>query len=163
MTNLAWSEGGDWVSRLSRWQANGEPTRRVWETVRVVLERQAPALKRAMSTRPFSLAIEVSIMNFDHLRRGPNGPKGQRSCVRKMTGQRVRLRSEGDRGWVRTALARTSALAIVTADQHTPYEMEGQNAPKPGMGRACISVRRWCQHNFMVGQCESFMQRQEGG
>ena len=129
----------------------------------MVLERQAPALKRAMSTRPFSLAIEVSMMNFDHLRRGPNGHKGQRSCVRKMASQRVRVRTWGDRGWVRTALARTSALAIVTADQHTPYEMEGQNAPKPGMGRACISVRRWCQHNFKVSQCVSCMQRQEGG
>jgi len=89
---------------------------------RVVLERQAPALKRAMSTRPFSLAVEVSTTNFDHLRRGPNGHKGQRSCVRKMARQRVRVRSEGDREWVRTALTRTSAWAIVMAEQHTPSE-----------------------------------------
>jgi hypothetical protein len=82
------------------------------------LEREAHALKRRPSSRSLSLAVEVSMTHFDNLRRGPNVPKGQRSCVREMARQRVRVCSWGDRGWVMTALARTSAWVIVTAGQH---------------------------------------------
>jgi hypothetical protein len=90
------------------------------------LEREAHALKRRPSSRSLSLAVEVSMTHFDNLRRGPNGPKGQRSYVREMARQRVRVRSWGDRGWVMTALARTSAWVIVTADQHNSSEAQGQ-------------------------------------
>ena len=75
------------------------------------------ALKREHSSRSLNLAVEESMTTFDQPETWSERAQGSAEWVREMATHRVRVSCGGDRWWVRTALARTSAWAIIIAGQ----------------------------------------------
>ena len=128
---------------MSQWKANCESTRGVQVQVRVVLERQSHSQKRAMSTRPLKLAVEESMTTFDQPETWSERAYGSADWVREMARQRVRVCCGGDRGWVRTALARTSAWATVTAGQPILLKRDSENVPNLGWAGYANQSGNW--------------------
>ena len=109
---------------------------------RAALEREAHGIKRRVSSPPLSLAVEKSVANFDQPETWSNRVKESVERVNEMTWQRMRVCSGGDRGWARTAIARTVASAIATVVQPQTSDMKREMSPDLWKGRVHTSVRR---------------------
>ena len=86
------------------------------------LGREAQALKRGPSSPPLNLTVEESMAIFDQPETWSERVQGSAECVREMARRRVRVRSDGDTQWARTAITRTNAWLSDTADQHHSSE-----------------------------------------
>jgi hypothetical protein len=93
------------------------------------LEREAHAQKRGTSSRPLNLTVEESMAIFDEPETWSERAQGSAEWVREMARQRVKVRSRVHRGRVRTELARTSSLTIVTTSQPHSAELKLEKAP----------------------------------
>jgi hypothetical protein len=98
-------------------------------TARAAFAREAHALKRRLSSPPLSLAVEMSVANFDQPETWSERVKESVERVNEMAKQRMRVCSGSDRGRVRTEMARTIAWAIDPAGQPHPVAVECRNVP----------------------------------
>jgi len=114
---------------------------------RAALEREAHELKRAPSSPPLSLAVEKSVANFDQPETWSKRVKESVERVNEMTWQRMRVCSGGDRGWARTAIARTVASAIATVVQPQTSDMKREKSLDLEGSGAHISQTRSTCHN----------------
>ena len=114
---------------------------------RAALEREAHALKRGPSSPRLNRTVEESTMNFDQPETWSKRVKESVERVNEMAWQRMRVWSRGDRGWVRTAIARTIASAIATVVKPQTSDMKREKSPDLEGSGAHISQTRSTCHN----------------
>ena len=90
---LTWDGSGMHISQeIVSTECYGGQMRVMHAVARGGLERKAHTLKRGPSSRPLSLAVEMSVDNFDQPETWSERVQGSADWVREMARHRVRVR-----------------------------------------------------------------------